>query len=197
MALKGAAFEGKLELVALGAAPMKDNCKKFSGTHHLTIYRSDDDGTHWTVLSNDHFKATAITKNVPAAIWGEKLPSNDPGDKAKTLVEQALCGFLLTPGKDSESSPSNPIDRDKLVNDEDDFFEKFGLGAAKFFVPGTKPFVPSAYKSGHAARSALVDAFGISGFGSADLDLEDFKDGDLLNFADNPASFKHMDHLNT
>lgn len=78
---------------------------EFSSSFDITITRNG-------IPIHADFKFSPIRKNVPAALWGNRLIPKINGD---SLIRDALTGFRIEPGAGPLSNHSHDIDRNLLL----------------------------------------------------------------------------------
>ncbi len=75
----------------LGVAPM--NSKSFTAKHQVSVKKYNNAGQLEDVSTM--FRANPLMKNMPKALWGQGLPSNDPAQQGEGLVNNVLAGVEL------------------------------------------------------------------------------------------------------
>jgi hypothetical protein len=96
-------WERKISLRPMDLKP------SLSSTHKIEIRRKDE-------LVNQEFSCKPIFKRVPTALWGEGFIPRDPN--APRFIENALCGFNITPKPPENSQKSQEIAYKKLLLDD-------------------------------------------------------------------------------
>lgn len=96
-------WERKISLRPMDLKP------SLSSTHKIEIRRKDE-------LVNQEFSCQPVFKRVPAALWGEGFIPRDPN--APRFIDNALCGFNITPKPPENPQKSQEIAYKKLLLDD-------------------------------------------------------------------------------
>lgn len=144
------------------------NLDKLVSTHKIEIIRKDTVvNNDKDIVVNDDFAYTAILNKVPSALWGEGFIPTDVN--ASQFVENALCGFTITPAKPPQAGKSQDISYKKLLLNSSESGGKWQWETADSYQPKLrtasnteKMGTEISMKSVHEKRQQLLENLGFS-----------------------------------
>ncbi len=114
---------------SFGVAPMALEAVQ-SAVHTVTVQR---DGKSM----NAEFTTSKVTKNMPAAMWGDKL---SPDVNGKQVIQDVISGIAIRPAIPVKPSKSHPIERKNLAYDIQSI-------EAAYDWNGIRPFESDSYSA--------------------------------------------------